>query len=114
MWAPNHPAINQEFAERFCDLARIDTLHRGGKTSVSLCTAQPRPVPIAIELMERHPLGSQLFFPLQARDWLVVVGGDGPRPENLRAFRASGRQGVNFARGVWHHRCWCSIAPACS
>ena len=49
------------------------------------------------------PPGSELFFPLQARDWLVVVGGNGQRPEKLRAFRASGRQGINFARGVWHH-----------
>ena len=95
--------INQGFAERFHDLARIDTLGQGGETGVSLCTAEPRPMPIAIELMERHPLGSQLFFPLQARDWLVVVGGNGQRPEKLRAFRASGRQGINFARGVWHH-----------
>ncbi len=95
--------INQGFAERFHDLARIDTLNQSGETSVSLCTAEPRPTPITIEIMERHPLGSQLFFPLQARDWLVVVAGDGPRPESLRAFRAGGRQGVNFARGVWHH-----------
>ena len=33
----------------------------------------------------------------------MVVGGDGPRPAKLKAFRASGRQGVNYARGVWHH-----------
>jgi ureidoglycolate lyase len=98
-----HFPINQGFGERFHDLARIDDLHEEGETIVSLCTAQPRPAPIAIVLMERHPLGSQLFFPLQPRDWLVVVGGDGPRPEALRVFRASGRQGINYRRGVWHH-----------
>jgi ureidoglycolate lyase len=98
-----HYPINQGFAERFHDLARLDTHHQGGETIVSLCTAEPRPAPIAIELMERHPLASQLFFPLEARDWLVVVGSDGPRPASLKAFRASGRQGVNYARNVWHH-----------
>jgi ureidoglycolate lyase len=98
-----HYPINQGFAERFHDLARLDTQYQGGETIVSLCTAEPRPMPIAIEFMERHPLGSQLFFPLEARDWLVVVGGDGPRPARLKAFRASGRQGINYARNVWHH-----------
>lgn len=98
-----HFAINQGFAERFNDLARIDTRQQGGETNLSLCNSEPRPLPIAIELMERHPLGSQLFFPLQDRDWLVVVGGSGPKPENMRAFLAGGCQGVNYARGVWHH-----------
>ena len=60
-------------------------------------------MPIAIDSMERHPLGSQLFYPLEDRDWLVVVGGEGPRPAKLKAFQAGGRQGVNYARNVWHH-----------
>jgi ureidoglycolate lyase len=98
-----HHSINQGFAERFQDLATIDTRQQGGETMISLCTAEPRPQPIALELMERHPLGSQLFYPLQPRDWLVVVGGDGERPHNLKAFRVAGNQGVNYARGVWHH-----------
>ncbi|MDP9137517.1 MAG: ureidoglycolate lyase [Pseudomonadota bacterium] len=98
-----HYPINQGFAERFDDLARVDTLRQGGETNVSLCTAEPRPLPIAIAMMERHPLGSQLFFPLEARGWLVVVGGDGMRPANLQAFRAGGHQGVNYRRNVWHH-----------
>ncbi len=107
--------INQGFAERFHDLARIDTLNQGGETAVSLCTAEPRPMPIAIELMERHPLGSQLFFPLQARDWLVVVGGDGHapgEPQGIPGKRTPGRQLRHEACGIT--RCWCSIAPACS
>ena len=64
---------------------------------------QPRPAPIEIALMERHPLGSQLFAPMQARPWLVVVCGDPRDASSYRAFRATGRQGVNYARNVWHH-----------
>ena len=37
--------------------------------------------------------------------FLVVVapGADAPRLTELRAFVTDGRQGVNYARGVWHH-----------
>jgi ureidoglycolate lyase len=96
----HHFPINQGFAERFDDLARIDV---EGTVKVSLFVAQPRPQPIAIEMMERHPLGSQFFYPLQDRPWLVVVCGDPHQPQSYRAFSAGGRQGVNYARNCWHH-----------
>lgn len=95
--------INQGFATRCDGLARIDVETGGGAVNVSLFTAQPRPAPAEIALMERHPLGSQLFAPMQNRPWLVVVCGDPGDPATFRAFRANGRQGVNYARGAWHH-----------
>lgn len=98
-----HYGINQGFAERFNDLANVDVTSEGGSTNVSLFEANPRPSPIAITLMERHPLGSQIFFPLQDRPWLVVVCADPHDASTYRAFTASGRQGVNYARNVWHH-----------
>ena len=57
-------SINQGFARRFNDLANIDVAVEGGQTNISWFVASLRPVPIAIRLMERHPLGSQLFMPL--------------------------------------------------
>lgn len=100
-----HFPINQGTTERFHDLANIDVAAIGGKPIVSIFEGQPRPQPIQLEVMERHPLGSQAFYPLQNQDWLVVVAkGDDPTlPQNLKAFRASGRQGVNYARNTWHH-----------
>ena len=98
--------INQGTCERFHDLAKIDVSDNEGQAIVSLFRAQPRPAPIRLEVMERHPLGSQVFFPLQDRDWLIVVAqkdSDPTRLENLHAFRATGRQGINYAKGVWHH-----------
>jgi len=103
MEGARHYPINQGFAERFNDLAHVDVAAEGGAVNVSIVTATPRPLPIAIELMERHPLGSQIFFPLQDRPWLVLVAGDLMGPSSFRAFRASGRQGINYARNVWHH-----------
>ena len=95
--------INQGFAERVDGLARIDVTAQGGSLNVSLFAARMRPLPIAIKMMECHPLGSQLFYPLQDAPWLVVVCSDPRDPRSYRAFRARGRQGVNYARGVWHH-----------
>jgi ureidoglycolate lyase len=95
--------INQGFARRCNGLAAIDVTLGGVDVNVSLFEAKPRPLPIEIKLMERHPLGTQLFMPLQDRPWLVLVC-DHPRdPASYHAFTASGRQGVNYARNVWHH-----------
>ncbi len=95
--------INQGFAKRFDDLAHVDTARMRGSTKVSLFVAQPRPLPLSIALMERHPIGSQLFHPLQDRPWLIVVCGDPEDAASFSAFMATGRQGINYARNVWHH-----------
>jgi ureidoglycolate lyase len=100
-----HYPINQGYAERFHDLARIDAVSEGGEPIISLFRGKPRPKPIVIDMMERHPLGSQAFYPLQDRDWLLVVA-DPQSPldaATLKAFRATGRQGVNYMRNVWHY-----------
>lgn len=98
-----HFTINQGFAERFNDLAHVDVAMEGGSTNVSLFLGKPRPLPIEIRLMERHPLGSQIFFPLQDRPWLVLVAEEVHDVASYRLFTASGRQGVNYACNVWHH-----------
>ena len=95
--------INQGFARRFNHLAGVDISADGAVGNISLFEASPRPQPVEIKLMERHPLGSQLFMPLQDRPWLVLVCHDPHVPDSYRAFTASGRQGVNYARNVWHH-----------
>ena len=74
-----------------------------GEVNVSIVTAEPRPFPIDIKLMERHPWEARFSIRLQDRDWLVVVADDIDRYRSFRAFRATGRQGVNYARNVWHH-----------
>jgi len=94
-----HFPINQGFAERFNDLTAVDA----EAVNISIVVAKPRPKPIAIRLMERHPLGSQIFYPLQDRPWLVLVCGDPKNVTSFRAFSATGRQGTNYARNTWHH-----------
>ncbi|WP_028135625.1 ureidoglycolate lyase [Bradyrhizobium japonicum] len=96
-------SINQGYAQRFDGLADIDVAAEGGHVNISWFIASVRPAPIAIRLMERHPLGSQLFMPLNAADWLVVVCDDPSVSSSYRAFAARGHQGVNYARNCWHH-----------
>jgi ureidoglycolate lyase len=59
-------------------------------------------MPIVIDIMERHPLGSQLFYPLQDKPWLVVVCEDPTDVKTFRAFSAGGRQGISYHRNIWH------------
>ena len=71
---------------------------------VSLFRAEPAALPLRLSMMERHPLGSQAFWPLSGGDWLVAVAPDeNGRPGAPLVFRASGRQGVCYAPNVWHH-----------
>jgi ureidoglycolate lyase len=99
-----HYSINQGSAERFHDLAHIDVGSKGGRPVVSIFIGQPRPRPITILMMERHPLGTQAFVPLHNQHYLIVVGeGETPLAGSLRAFSAEGTQGVNYHRNVWHH-----------
>jgi len=97
-------SINDGFAMRYHDLARIDVMREGGRPTVSLFRATRRPEPLVIDMLEQHPLGSQAFFPLSPDDWLVVVaeGHEAPDAQTLRCFRAGKGQGINFAAGTWH------------
>ena len=97
--------INEGTTERFHALAHADVGAEGSAAIVSLFRASFRGLPFTARMLERHPLGSQAFYPLTTDDWLVVVGEGAVRPEagSIRCFRASGTQGVNYARNVWHH-----------
>jgi len=96
--------INEGTTERFHALAEMDVVDQGGKPILSIFRARQRSMPIKISMMERHPLGSQAFYPLNGENWLVVVSAaDTPGPDNLKAFLASKAQGVQYGKNVWHH-----------
>ncbi|PRX29118.1 ureidoglycolate lyase [Paraburkholderia sp. BL18I3N2] len=99
-----HFAINGGTTERYHDLASVDVTENGGRPLINLFRAQPRALPVEITMMERHPLGSQAFIPLTAGRYLVVVAPAGEfDPAQMRAFWTDAWQGVNYAKGVWHH-----------
>lgn len=102
--AARHYPINEGTTERFHDLAQVDVCAEGGRTLINIFRARPRALPFAVDMLERHPLGSQAFVPLSARPYLVVVAPAGVLdPDAVRAFVVEDGRGVNYARGVWHH-----------
>lgn len=100
----DHFSINNGTTERYHDLARIDVGDSHGKPLISLFRGQPRQFPFEVTAMERHPLGTQAFIPLSRQPYLVVVAPRGDFLSHaLQAFLAKPGQGVNYAKGVWHH-----------
>jgi ureidoglycolate lyase len=98
---------NQGTAERWGDLTRLRDLRPGrALLSVSVFRCSPRLArPIPVVVLEKHPASTQLFVPMNARRYLVVVALGQERPDlgTLAAFVANGAQAVSYAPGVWHH-----------
>ncbi|MGF6632945.1 ureidoglycolate lyase [Paraburkholderia sp. MM5496-R1] len=96
--------INLGTTIRYHDLAKVDVADEHGRTLVNLFRGQPRTLPFEVKMLERHPLGSQAFVPLNDKPYLVVVAPAGELDTTrIRAFVTTGWQGVNYAKGVWHH-----------
>ena len=70
--------MNQGWAQRYRDLADVDVADAGGRVGISLVHSRADTMPVRLRLLERHPLGSQIFMPLSAHPFLVVVGVPGP------------------------------------
>lgn len=99
----NHYPINAGMTERYHDLARVELGGVHARPLISLFRGQPYALPLALSLVERHPLGSQAFYPLGKTDWVVIVAeDDGGTPTRIRAFRPSADQGINIAMNTWH------------
>ncbi|MDP2333741.1 MAG: ureidoglycolate lyase [Reyranella sp.] len=74
--------------------------------SVSLKPETPER-PLKADLLERHEFSSQTFVPLDVGRWLIVVAphaaAGGPDTGAVRAFIATGKQGVTYRANTWHH-----------
>ena len=93
--------INQGLCGRYHDRARLD--FADGRAGVSLFKAEPRTLPLTLEMVERHPDGSQCFIPMSMDPFLVIVAPDeGGAPGTPLAFETAPGQAVNFHRGTWH------------
>ena len=93
--------INQGLCGRHHDLARPDIVN--GAAGISLFSAHPRALPYVLEMVERHPLGSQAFLPMYETRFLVVVAPDnGGRPGRPLAFLTAPGEGIQFHRNTWH------------
>lgn len=98
--------MNDARFERFDDLADINVdTGKGGHVAISIARSKtPTIFPHRLDVVERHPLGSQAFIPLTNFSFTIVVAptGESVDIDDLQAFVTNGRQGINYHRGTWH------------
>ncbi len=96
--------INDGYAKRFDNLCRINTSSKRGKTIMSIFSAKKRKFPMNIKMMEKHPLGSQAFVPMNETTFLVFVAPKGKRPntKKIESFIVPKQTGINYKPGIWH------------
>ena len=96
--------INAGYAKRFDNLANINTSKDDGKTIISIFSALKRVFPMKIDMMEKHPLGSQTFMPMKETTFLCFVAPVGQFPEitKIQSFIIPPRTGINYKAGIWH------------
>lgn len=86
------------------DLAKV-LVGADGRPQLSVLKAEKaNALPLVVKRVERHPLGSQGFIPMDGGPFFVVVAPPGEfDATKLVAFRTNGRQGINYKPGTWHH-----------
>ena len=57
-----------------------------------------------IDMMEKHPLGSQAFMPMKETTFLAFVApaGDLPETNKIKSFIVPPKVGINYKPGIWH------------
>jgi ureidoglycolate lyase len=94
----------------------------GASLNLSVFRTQPWPdAEVPVRILEKHPFSPQVFVPMNATRYLVIVAlgrkasgmrgapdgepdePDAPDLDTLAAFVAGARQGVSYLPGVWHH-----------
>lgn len=93
--------INAGLCGRHHDLCAPDVAD--GRVGVSVFDAVPRSLPYRLDLLERHPLGTQAFIPMHREPFLVAVAADRDGvPDEPLAFLTNGAQAIQIGRNVWH------------
>jgi len=96
--------INDGYAKRFDGIANLNTSQDNGEAIISIFSALKRTFPMKIDMMEKHPLGSQAFIPMKQTTFLVLVAPEGNKPNlnKIEAFIIPPEIGVNYNPGTWH------------
>jgi len=96
--------INKGYAKRFDGIANLNTSKDNGETTICIFSALKRSFPMKIDMMEKHPLGSQAFIPMKQTTFLVLVAPEGNKPDlnKIEAFIVPQEIGVNYNPGTWH------------
>ena len=73
--------INSGYAKRFDSIANLNTSKDNGVSTISIFSALKRSFPMKIDMMEKHPLGSQAFIPMKETTFLTFVAPKGEKPD---------------------------------
>ncbi len=93
--------INAGKCGRFHDRARLD--FADARAGISIFKSESFALPYRLELVERHPEGSQAFVCMSADPFLIVAASDeNGTPGTPLAFVTNGTQAVNIRSNVWH------------
>ncbi len=65
--------INNGYAKRYDGIANLNTSNENGETTISIFSALKRKFPMKIDMMEKHPFGSQAFIPLKETTFIALV-----------------------------------------
>ena len=97
--------INDRSTQRHAELARLDLRAPDRDPVLAIYVARARRFPLTITRLEQHRQAAQVFMPLGAHRYLVIVapGVDTPDWSRVTAFRTAAGQGVCLHRGCWHH-----------
>ena len=96
--------INNGYAKRFEEAVKLDTRQDRGETTISIFSALKRNFPMKIDMMEKHPLGSQAFIPMKETSFFAFVAPKGNRPnlKKIKSFIIPKQTGINLNPGIWH------------
>ena len=96
--------INNGYAKRYDGIANLNTSSDNGETTISIFSALKRNFPMKIDMMEKHPLGSQAFIPMKETTFLSFVAPPGESPEisKIQSFIVPPKTGINYKPGIWH------------
>lgn len=104
--------VNEGTAERWDLQAPCENRRTDARLNVATFQARPRVLPFELVSLEKHPFSTQIFVPLHAARYVVVVAEGGATPEQLHAFVVAGDVGIAYAPDVWHHSLMVLDAPA--
>ena len=96
--------INDGYAKRYDGIANLDAKKDNGESTISIFSALKRSFPMKVDMMEKHPLGSQAFIPMKETTFLAFVAPEGTKPDldKVEAFIIPKGVGVNYNAGIWH------------
>ena len=97
-------SINNGYAKRFDNLGNINTSKLKGVSIMSIFSAKRRSFPMNIKMMEKHPLGSQAFIPMNDASFIIFVAPKGEKPKinKIESFIVPKQTGINYKPGIWH------------